>query len=587
VIGRLKPGASIAQAQANLSNLAAELGRSFPHSNAQRLASVYTITQSPNGPQDSLRPLLTILMVVAGVVLLIACANVANLLMAKATGRRKEISLRLALGAGRRRLVRQLLTESLLLAGLGGGLGLMITSWTANALTAFLPPLSIPLKFDTSLDTQVLLFTALATLLTGVLFGLIPAWQATRHDLTSALKEEAANASGGRQKTRLRSALVIAQVALSVLALVCAGLFVRSLWAAQQINVGFNPDNVLLASLDLTMNNYDEARAQNFYRDLPTRIAALPGVAAVTLTRRTPLGSARATSTSIEIEGYKPAQGEELSVGYETIAPEYFRTLEIPLVRGREFTERDDERAARVVVINDTLAARYWPEHDAVGKRLRYDNQWLEVVGVARTIKYAEVNEVAKPFLFLPLRQNYQPAMTLVARVNGDAAAAFAAIQRTLTQLDSNLPIYDLRTMVDAIGVSLFLQRMAATLLSLFGLLALLLAAIGLYGVMAFAVSQRTREIGIRMALGAGGADVMKMVVGQGMRLVLLGVGLGLGGAGALTRLLKSVLIGVTASDPLSFAVVALLMIAVALLACWIPARRAMKVDPMIALRYE
>jgi putative ABC transport system permease protein len=587
VIGRLKPGASIAQAQANLSNLAAELGRSFPHSNAQRLASVYTITQSPNGPQDSLRPLLTILMVVAGVVLLIACANVANLLMAKATGRRKEISLRLALGAGRRRLVRQLLTESLLLAGLGGGLGLMITSWTANALTAFLPPLSIPLKFDTSLDTQVLLFTALATLLTGVLFGLIPAWQATRHDLTSALKEEAANASGGRQKTRLRSALVIAQVALSVLALVCAGLFVRSLWAAQQINVGFNPDNVLLASLDLTMNNYDEARAQNFYRDLPTRIAALPGVAAVTLTRRTPLGSARASSTSIEIEGYKPAQGEELSVGYETIAPEYFRTLEIPLVRGREFTERDDERAARVVVINDTLAARYWPEHDAVGKRLRYDNQWLEVVGVARTIKYAEVNEVAKPFLFLPLRQNYQPAMTLVARVNGDAAAAFAAIQRTLTQLDSNLPIYDLRTMVDAIGVSLFLQRMAATLLSLFGLLALLLAAIGLYGVMAFAVSQRTREIGIRMALGAGGADVMKMVVGQGMRLVLLGVGLGLGGAGALTRLLKSVLIGVTASDPLSFAVVALLMIAVALLACWIPARRAMKVDPMIALRYE
>ncbi|MGH9845706.1 MAG: ABC transporter permease [Blastocatellia bacterium] len=587
VIGRLKPGASFAQVQANLTGIATELGRVFPDSNAQRLASVYTLAQSPNGPQNGLRPMLTILMVIVGVVLLIACANVANLLMAKATGRRKEISIRLALGAGRGRLMRQLLTESLLLAVLGGGLGLLMTAWTANTLTAFLPPVGIPLKFDTSLDARVLLFTALATLLTGVLFGLLPAWQATRRDLTSALKEEAANASGGAQKARLRGALVVAQVALSVLALVCAGLFVRSLAAAQRVDLGFNPDNVLLASLDLTMNNYDEARAQNFYRELPVRIAAVPGVESVTLTRRTPLGAARASSTSIEIEGYKPAQGEELSVGYETIAPEYFRTLEISLVRGREFTERDDERAVRVVVINDTLAARYWPGQDAAGKRLRYNNQWHEIVGVARTIKYAEVNEIAKPFLFLPLRQNYQPAMTLAVRVNGDAAPVFAAIQRTLAQMDANLPIYDLRTLVDAIGVSLFLQRMAAKLLSLFGLLALALAAIGLYGVMAFAVSQRTREIGIRMALGARGADVMKLVVGQGMRLALLGLGLGLGGAWALTRLFKGVLVGVSASDPLSFAVVALLLGAVAGLACYLPARRATKVDPMIALRCE
>jgi predicted permease len=585
-IGRLKPGMSLAQARANLTGLAADLARAFPDSNAHWLAAVDTISRAPIGPQYALRPMLSLLMAVAGLVLLIACANVANLLLARATTRRREIGLRLALGAGRGRVVRQLLTESLLLAVLGGGLGLLLTAWTADRLTAFLPPTNLALHFDTTLDSQVLLFTASATLLTSVLFGLAPAWQATRHDLTSALKEGAANAGGGAQKTRMRGALVVAQVALSVLALVCAGLFVRSLRAAQQVNVGFNPDNVLLASLDLTMNNYDEARAQNFYRELPARIAALPGVVSVTLTRRTPLSFYGASSTSIEVEGYTPAQGEELRVGYETIAPEYFRTLQIPLLGGREFTERDDERAPRVVVINDTLAARYWPGQNAVGKRLRYGNQWREIVGVARTIKHAQVNEAAQPFLFLPLRQNYQPAMTLVTRSNGDAAA-FAAIGRTLAQLDANLPLYEMRTMVEAVGVSLFQQRMAATLLSLFGALALTLAAIGLYGVMAFVVSQRTREIGIRVALGAGGADVMKLVLGQGMRLALLGLGLGLSGAWALARWLKSALIGVSASDPWSFAGAALLMGAVALLACWIPARRATKVDPLIALRCE
>jgi predicted permease len=392
-----------------------------------------------------------------------------------------------------------------------------------------------------------------------------------------------------------------------------------------QINVGFNPDNVLLASLDLTMNNYDEARVKNFYRELPARIAALPGVTAVTLARRPPLRFGGASSSGIEVEGYTPAPGEELRVGYDTVGPDYFRTLQIPMLGGRDFTERDDERVARVVVVNDTLAARYWPGQNAIGKRLRFGNQWHEIVGLARTINHGQVNEAAQPFLFLPLRQNYQPAMTLVTRVieccidkfthrqermlqnprenglfrvrqgepinatlyNGDAAASFAAIQNTLAQLDPNLPTYDVQTMVEVVGVSLFLQRMAATLLSLFGSLALTLAAIGLYGVMAFTVSQRTREIGIRMALGARGADVMKLIVGQGMRVALLGLFIGLSGAWGLTRLLKTVLIGVSASDPLSFVGAALLMGLVALIACWIPARRATRVDPMIALRCE
>jgi len=463
--------------------------------------------------------------------------------------------------------------------------------WTARSLSAFLPPFGLAVSFDTGLDARVLGFTLAVTVITGLLFGLAPALQASRPDLVATLKDDMAAVGRGRRRFALRNLLVIAQVALSVLALVSAGLFVRSLWKAQSADPGFNPNGVVLASFDPFLNGYDETRGREFYRSLVERVEALPGMQSVSLARRLPLTLSGIAFANVTIEGYTPGRDEDMRINYETVGPKYFRTMGIQLSRGRDFTERDNDLAPRVVVINETMARRFWPVPSpveaALGKRLKLGKDWLEIVGVAKEVKQRRLNEPPQPFLYLPLLQDYRSNMILVARTNLELGAALQAVERVVAALDQNMPIFDVKTLNEHIGVSLFLPRMAATLLSLFGLLALLLAAIGLYGVMSYSVSQRTREIGIRISVGATRRDVLKLIMGQGLILSLVGIVIGLVAALAVTRLIANLLFGVSATDPSTFGLIALLLACVALAACYLPARRATKVDPMIALRNE
>jgi len=591
VMGRLKPGKTVDQAQANVATIASQLAQGYPQTNERLGVEVYSLMRSPYGMKRTLRPALAMLMAVVAMVLLIACANIANLLLARATSRRKEIAIRMALGANRRQLVRQLLTESLALALLGGVSGLLLAYWTARSLSAFLPPFGLAVSFDTSPDVRVLGFTLAVTVITGLLFGLVPALQASKPNLVATLKDDMAAVGRGRRGFALRKLLVIAQVALSVLALVGAGLFVRSLWKAQRADPGFNPDGVVLASFDPFLNGYDETRGREFYRRLVERVEALPGMQSVSLARRLPLTLSGIAFANVTIEGYTPSRDEDMRINYETVGPKYFRTMGIRLARGRDFTERDNERAPGVVVINETMARRFWPGHDpveaALGKRLKLGKDWLEVVGVAKEVKQRRLNEPPQTFLYLPLLQDYRSNMILVARTALEMGAAIQAVERVVSTLDQNMPIFDVKTLNEHIGVSLFLPRMAATLLSLFGLLALLLAAIGLYGVMSYSVIQRTREIGIRISLGATRRDVLRYIIGQGLTLSVIGIVIGLAAALAVTRLIAHLLYGVSANDPATFTLIALLLVGVALAACYLPARRATRVDPMIALRNE
>jgi predicted permease len=587
VMGRLKPGATVAQTQARVATIAGQLARGYPQTNEQLGVEVYSLTRSPYSLRQTMRPALAMLMAVVVLVLLIACANIANLLLARATSRRKEIAVRMALGASRKRLVQQLLTESLALASLGGLSGLLLAFWTARSLKAFLPPFGLATSFDISPDAHVFGFTLVVTVITGLLFGLAPALQASRPDLVATLKDD--SGVGGRSQRRfsLRYLLVVAQMALSVLALVGAGLFVRSLWLAQKADPGFNSDGVVLASFDPFLNSYNETRGREFYRRLVERVEATAGMQSVSLARRLPLTLSGIAFAAVAIEGYTPGHDEDIRINYETVGPKYFQTMGIQLVRGRDFNERDNERAPGVVVINETMAHRYWPGGEALGKRLKLGKDWLEIVGVAGEVKQRRLNEPPQPFLYLPLLQDYRSNMILVARTTLELGAALQVVQNVVAALDPNMPIFDVKTLNEHIGVSLFLPRMAATLLSLFGLLALLLAAIGLYGVMSYAVSQRTREIGIRISLGARRRDVLKLIMGQGLILSLIGIGAGLAAALGVTQLIAHLLYRVSATDPATFTLIALLLTGVALAACYIPARRATRVDPMIALRNE
>jgi predicted permease len=587
VMGRLRPGATVAQAQANVGTIAGQLAQSYAQTNEQLGVEVYSLMRSPYVLKRTMRPALVMLMAVVALVLLIACANIANLLLARATSRRKEIAIRMALGASRKRLVRQLLTESLALAGLGGASGLLLAFWTARLLKTFLPPFGLATSFDTRPDARVLGFTLAVTVVTGLLFGLVPALQASRQDLVATLKDDIAAVGRGKRRFALRHLLVIAQVALSVLALVGAGLFVRSLWLAQRADPGFNPDGVVLASFDPFLNGYDETRGREFYRRLVERAEALPGMQSVSLARRLPLTLSGIAFANITIEGYTPGRDEDMRINYETVGPKYFQTMGIRLARGRDFNERDNERAPGVVIINETMARRYWPNRDAMGQRLKLGKNWLEIVGVAGEVKQRRLNEPPQPFLYLPLLQDYRSNMILVARTALELRAALPTVESVVATLDSNMPIFDVKTLNEHIGISLFLPRMAATLLSLFGLLALSLAAIGLYGVMSYSVSQRTREIGIRISIGAQRHDVLKLIMGQGLILSLIGIVIGLVAALGVTRLIAHLLSGVSASDPVTFGLVALLLTGVALAACYLPALRATKVDPMIALRND
>src|SRR5215469_3054622 len=585
VMGRLKPGATLPQAQANIAAIASHLEREYPETNEQLGVGVYSVTQSPFSLQADMRPSLAILMAAVAVVLMIACANVANLLLARAASRRKETAVRMALGGSRWRLVRQMLTESFVLALLGAALGLAVAFWTARSLAAFLPPYANRASFDTRPDAVVFAFTLVLTVITTLLFGLAPTLEASKQDLVAGLKDNAPVVGRGRRKASLLHALVVTQVALSMVALISAGLFVRSLREAYKADPGFDPHNVLLASFDPFLSGYNETRGREFYRRLVERVRTTPGVQSATLARRLPLTDGGIAFGNVVIDGYAPAKGEDMRLNYETVGPQYFQTMRIPLLHGRDFDERDQESTPGVVIIDETMAQRYWPRGDALGKRLKLTKDWLEVVGIAKDVKNRSLREAPRPFLYLPLLQDYRSNMILVARTTNEPETMFHAIQTEVAGLDPEIPMFDVKTLEEHIGVSLFLQRMAATLLSIFGLLALSLAALGLYGVMAYAVSQRTREMGIRVAVGATQGNVLKLVIGQGLTLCVVGMIGGLIIASVVTRFSVHLLYGVSAADPLTFASVAVLLMAVTLVACYFPARRATRIDPMIALR--
>jgi len=591
--GRLKPGITPEQAQTQLTTIATRLAQTYPETNLGTLErpneprpmTVVRESRVEPSAQVGVWRVSLLLLAVVGLVLLIACANVANLLLARASARRREIAVRLALGASRWRLVRQLLTESLLLALLGGVAGLLLTQWTARSLPMFFPAEDAS-GLDLSLDWRVLVFTLAVTISTGLLFGLAPALQATRANLIPALKDDLGHGQRLR-RIGLRDVLVISQFALSLVLLIGAALFVRSLRHAISFDPGFDAQNLLIASMETRGASLNKQQGWAFYQQTVERIRGLPGVQAVTLTRIAPI-SGGGQRRGVNFEGYQPRPNEDTETNTNIIGLNFFSTMGIPLVAGRDFNAQDKEGSPPVVIVNEEVARRYYGGN-AVGKRLRFGSAKAtsEVIGIVRTAKYRKLREQPLPFIYLPLGQEYQAGMTLMLRTAGDPTALVPSLRSELRNLNKDVPVFSVQTMTERIGGQLAADRMIAVLLSIFGGGALLLAAIGIYGVMGYSVAQRTHEIGIRIALGAERRDILKLIVRQGMVLVLIGAGLGLALALTATRVVKSLLFGVSATDPLTFASVVVVLIEVALLACYLPARRATKVDPLVALRYE
>jgi predicted permease len=524
---------------------------------------------------------------VVGALLMIASANVANLMLSKAVGRRREIAIRLSLGATRLRIARQLLGESIILATLGGVAGIAVAYWSAGLLMIFIPPIDVPINLGARVDGTVMLFTLAVSVVTGLLFGLAPAIHASSPHVSPALREESGRTSGGASKGRLRNGLVVAQVALCLIMLVGAGLFLQSLRRAQQVDPGFDPSNMALTSFDLFPAGYDRARGVAFQRQVLEKIRSLPGIEQATLAPRVPLSFSGRSSTGLQIEGYQPRKDEEVNVTYNEVSDGYFETMRIPVVRGRAFTERDAADAPPVLIVNETMARRYWGKEDPVGRYVRVGKDRLQVVGIARDGKYRSLSERPTPYMYFPLAQSYRSGTTLHVRTAGAPDAIFPAIRDAMRELDPDLPLFQPMTMEQSMEQAVFAQRIGATLLSIFGVLALTLAAVGLYSVMSYAVSQRTHEMGIRLALGASPGELRQMVVKSGMTVA--GIGLAIGAAGALgvSRLLTSLLNGVSPADPITFGVVLAVLAIVAFVAAFVPARRASSVDPIVALRYE
>ncbi|HJQ22311.1 MAG TPA: ABC transporter permease [Blastocatellia bacterium] len=591
VIGRLKPGVSQAQAQAAATALASELERQYPQDNEGRSVRLVPLLEARLDPQGNGQTIFMseLLMSIVGIVLLIACANVANLLLARATRRRREIAIRVAIGASRGRLIRQMLTESLVLSLIGGAVGLFVAFWTKDVISSMVAFGGGPNAGTIQLDGRVILFTLAITLASGLLFGLAPALQASKADLVPTLKGDVTMPVGHRGfRLNLRKVLVILQVALSLFALITAGLFVRSLQKAKEVSPGFITDNVVLMGFNLGREGYTEAQAHQFHRLLLERISALPGVQVATIARDRPVSFG--ISRSVFLEGQDPAPGGRgVLVQTNDIGPRYFETLGISLVRGRDFSETDDQKAPPVVIINEVMAKRFWPDQDPIGKRFKFfgDKDYRQVVGIAREVKVTSLTERPRPLVYMPIQQDYAPQVTLHVRTAGDATQLISTLRGEIQSLDPKLSILNVEMMNQRVEQSLQGERTQATLLGSAGVLALLLAAVGLYGVMSYMVAQRTREIGIRMALGAGRGNVMGLVLKQGATMVSAGLVIGLGAAFGLTRVVASSLFGVSAVDPLTFAGTSLVLVLVALAASYLPARRATKVDPIIALRTE
>jgi predicted permease len=587
-LGRLKPGVPLEQAQQELTLLMQPMTKQYPEEHKGHETVMLNPLWRGLGANAFFAMLFPMLMAISSVVLLLTCANVANLLLVRSVARRREIAIRLSMGASRWRLLRQLLIESFILSLAGGFIAMLVTLWTAGSLMLFVPPLDVPVSLAVRTDRNVLLATLVISIVTGAIFGLLPALRATGIQPAAVLKEETKASAGGRGKARLTSALVVAQISMSLLLLICAGLFIRSFVSAQQLNPGFNPEHVLLASYDLFSAGYNPATGIQFNRELQARIAALPGVESVTVGSRVPLGLGGG-STSVKPEGYTWQAHESMEVPEVMVGPRYLHTLQIPLAAGRDLTAQDTETSQPVAMVNQAFADRYWPHQNALGKRIVTDisDKTFVVVGVTRNTAMANLNADPGPVLYLPLYQVYRAAMTVHVRVMGDPLMSAAAVEKTIHDMNSELPLHDVTTLRNTMQIATVGTRIAGTFVGAFGLLALVLAAVGVYGVISYSTRQRTQELAIRLALGAESGEVFRLVLVQGFRLALIGISIGLAVSILLTRFLKDLLFGVTSTDVLTFSTVSVLLCCVALLACFVPAWRATKVDPMTALRYQ
>jgi predicted permease len=594
VIGRLKPGVSRAQAQAAASVLATQLEAQYPETNKTVRARVIPerLARPEANSADQTPVVAGIFLVLVGLVLLVACVNVINLIMVRATTRQREIAVRAALGAARGRLVRQMLTESVMLALLGGIAGAVVGRSLASLIGAIQLPGDLPFRFDLTFDWRVFGYIAAIALAAGVGVGLLPALRASRTNLNAVLREGGRGTSEGAGRQRARSTLVVAQVAVSLVLLVAAALFVRSVQNAESIDLGFDPSHVLNASVDVAQQGYDEAKGRAFFDELLRRAKALPGVQTASFAFSVPLGYYN-SNAFLEIEGQPPSTKARRPVaGYNTVTPEYLDTLKPRMVKGRFISAQDDERGRKVAVINQVMAQRYWPNQDPIGKRFRstdLKNDWLEVVGVVRNSKVQGIFSDPEGYFYVPMAQQYKSLRALQVRTAGDPAALAPLVAREIRALDPDLPVFDVLTMERMIQGpnGFFLLRMGAVFGAALGLLGLALALVGVYGVVSYAASQRTQEIGVRMALGASRSEILRLVLGRGLVLVGFGLAVGLAGAFGVSRLLSNFLFNVSSADPLTFVGVPLLLGTMALVASYIPAFRATRIDPAVALRAE
>ena len=593
-MGRLKPGVSLAEAQSSVNVVAQRLAEQYPATDKGITLRVIPETLARPQPfANNIVPIIAgLFLVLAALVLLLACMNVANILLVRATVRQREIAIRAALGAGRGRLVRQLLTESILMALLGGVGGVVLGAWASGAIPPLLPNTDLPLYVDFSFDWRVFAFALAVASCTGILVGVWPALRSAGTDVNAVLHEGGRGDTAGVGRHRVRSGLVVAQVSGSLMLLIVAGLFARSLTRIQHMNLGFDPDHLLNVLMDPHEIGYDTPRTKEFYRELEARVRTLPGVESASLAFSVPMGNYN-DGRAIHIEGHPLAPGQQPPlVLFNRIDTAYFKTLRVPFLRGRLFTDSDNETAPLVAIVNQAMASQFWPNEDPIGKRFSMTDRqgpFVQVVGVAADGKYAFIGWEHKPYFYVPLAQNYSSFEALQIRSSVPPESLITQVQSEVRALDPNMPISSIMTMAQSLegANGFFIFRLGATLAGAMGIFGLTLAVVGVYGVVSFAASQRTHEIGIRVALGAERSDILRLVLRQGLGLVGAGVLAGLVAAWVLTRAMANLLVGVTPTDPLTFTSATLLLVAIALWACYMPARRAMRVDPMVALRYE
>ncbi|HEY4740648.1 MAG TPA: ABC transporter permease [Candidatus Acidoferrales bacterium] len=585
IMGRLRPGVTMAQAQAEMATIAGNLAREYPDTNKNIGVALAPVWKAHYGVQDFLRSVLGFLMIAAALVLLIACVNVANLLLARATAREREMAIRSAMGADRKRLVRLLLSECLVLALVGGAGGALLALWGVNLLKVLMPATHLPIAFTSGISGPVLGFTLLLSLATGIVFGLVPALRGSKTDLNQSLKEggRAASASGHR----LRDVLVIAEVALATVLLVTAGLLLRSMRNAEAAGPGFNANHVVLAAFDLRGNGYSGERGTNYFDRMLERVRSMPGVESASSERYVPLWFTGRQYTFIQVEGFTPGPNEDMRIDLNVVGADYFQTMQIPIVEGRDFGEQDRNRAPKVMIVNQTMAKRFWPGQDPTGHTVKLWGEWRTVAGVAHDIKYHRVNEEPEPFVYMPELQTDDTDANILVRSQLPASTVIGMVHDVAQSLDSKVQPIESDDLTELLHASMFANRTAAAIASLLGGLGVFLAALGIYGLLSYTVSQRYREIGVRIALGAQQRDVLRLIVGAGFKLAGVGAAVGALVALAVTQGMSSLLFGVSATDPPTFVAVVALVTLAAAFAAYIPARRATRVDPMVALRYE